>query len=62
MPTPEQVQKANRQETDRLASENRILRRENEGLKRDLAEKNTAIKEFGDRVEGFVDELRKAGL
>jgi len=62
MPTIEDIERANRQETDRLASENRILRRENEGLKRDLAEKNTAIKEFGDRVEGFVDELRKAGL
>ena len=62
MPTPEDIERANRQETDKLMSENRILRRENEGLKRELAEKNTAIKEFGDRVEGFVDELRKAGL
>ena len=62
MPTIEDIERANRQETDRLASENRILRRENEGLKRDLAEKKTAIKEFGDRVEGLVDELRKAGM
>lgn len=62
MPTPEQIERANQQEMDRLNTDNRILRRESEGLKRDLAEKDRRIKDIADRVDGFVDELRKAGL
>lgn len=62
MPTQEEINCANQQEMDRLNTDNRILRRESEGLKRDLAEKDRRIKDIADRVDGFVDELRKAGL
>lgn len=59
MPTPEEIDKANHQEFDKLHSEIRVLRRRIQQQDRDLSEKDQLLKDFAKRVGSLADEMKK---